>query len=1775
MVLNQLQRRLGRRALRPLLEPLEDRTMLDAAFGALATVVNTRLDALQVQLTSVATSSVNLPVLNGKLQDISGSVNSTIAQFQAFLQPVLSSLNSKASEKALQAALYPKLDQSGFLRDLNGDGTTQDDRVLTKDPITGAISIEMNVGMETAANKSFRFGLGLPGLPMDVSGGLKVKTGFAYNHLTFGLDASGNPSFGSPIGELQATVHANFAPNTIISGRLGFLSVLGTDTGTNLDMTLSMPATDSGLGTPVLDGTAVVSLALKTSFTSATGTEQSFAYPGISTNFYMSWNFVNSDPNAPIGSFGNDPIVEFRDVSFEAGTFLSNVLRPIIRTLEKSTEPLKPILDLIDQEIPGLSNLSRDAGLGPTSLFSLAKFALTAPGAVPPDYKALVDMALTLHEFRIALEGVDQYPAVVIPIGTYSLSGMNIRNTVAAALDSPGNLTDLIPLALQGVDSIRNKINAVAPAAIKNLFNNYLAPLKNLQNSAGLSYPLFDDPKGGVFKLLLGQDVDFITFTGRFHFDAYETELIPLPIPILGNLIKARLNGQISADAYIKFGYDTYGLRRFLQTLDGKQLANGLYFDGSQDLIRMNGSISAGVALDAPLPLLSIPIPGIFIPVPIRPVFSVNGTLAAEDIRVAFNTSQARYRIFEQHPQPFLETKGLITSQFTFAAEVGVPGVKMIELYRAGLSDKVTELDLYNGPFARPANPFDVPTAAPPVKQVIGLDLNRPLPFDGRVVGNDGLADRISVYVAKGYLWVFIDDGVTDAPAITPVLLSKVKSLTIIGSDDDESLTVNGAINIPVTFLGGAGHNEVELQDQGTKLDPIPSTYILGRTGITRTGFIGLVPKTMQVNFSDIEHITLDTADSSPNTVIIGELHNQKVDLNLGAMGNNVIIDTTDGGPADEINVVGNVGHDSVAVIDTNTKDSPFFFYSAATYTLTADRLVRNKLTPALAPPSNPFFDFPLSNDSTTTINYRGIESFSVKGGDLGNTFHVEGTAQGVSYSLTGGSGVDQFVLGADVQRLGFLRHSSLRLDGGGNLGDSLLLDDSLSEDPGGYFPVTTYTVSPSSVSYNALIADNGTGNPVVVNSVIDYTGFQTLTVKGGSASNFNVFGTLSVLVPRLDGSGGYDEVGQTNLVGAGHTDFVNVYATQGNLDIDVGAGVNYIRVGGGAGLDDIAGFVNVHGQGGQNFLQISDDTSKATVAQSYFVEQDSFLREGTARIFYRDLNTLTIDGANSGGDFSILDTPAGASTVIRGGDANDFVTVLGTSGPLRINLHGGVTQLVKLGDQTHSLDAIRGVVDTIGAGLMDVIISNEASTQAQVAKIGVGPGGVFVGQTFIRQQLIGNQYVTLNTFNFAYLGQQDLTYHAGQGGDVMFVNGTPANSTTFLIHGTGFDTFWVETDHPACLGAVNVYADPTVGEYSYYYDYLNPAPQSYTVSSVPDPGGPDIEVVQRGGAAPVTAPVTFYGLQQIIFYTPLVGGSTVDVQALPQRMYLNMVDAPQDVVTFGHEEVPGQGWTLQAIQGALAIQGTGHISVTFDDSGNPAGRNVVVHPKIYPNWDSIAGLCSQFIMDLDASSVVTILGGQGDDTYSFDGTDVTPAIRIDGGGGTNTLDYSAVTDSVYVNLQTGEASGLKGGIANIQNVTGGAGNNILVGNGANVLTGGAGFNILIAGGAAGSGLPLEASILFAGSTLIGGAGEDLLIGGVTVYDTDKAALDALMAVWSGPEPYSTRVSNLQSGLLAPGKVFWNGLQNTLNGQAGLDLYFGSAANDLYTTKPGEVFVGV
>src|SRR5262249_47958331 len=156
----------------------------------------------------------------------------------------------------------------------------------------------------------------------------------------------------------------------------------------------------------------------------------------------------------------------------------------------------------------------------------------------------------------------------------------------------------------------------------------------------------------------------------------------------------------------------------------------------------------------------------------------------------------------------------------------------------------------------------------------------------------------------------------------------------------------------------------------------------------------------------------------------------------------------------------------------------------------------------------------------------------------------------------------------------------------------------------------------------------------------------------------------------------------------------------------------------------------------------------------------------------------------------------------------------------------------------------------------------------------------------------------------------------------------------------------------------------------------------------------------------------------------------------------------------------------------------------------------------------------------------------------------------------------SAYSSSVLVDLQTGFATGVGGGIANIQNVTGGTGGgagvyNLLVGNGGNVLTGGDGRrNLLVAGGRA--------------STPIRGHDDDLLTGGTTASapEAGPVSLQAIMDYWSNTaDDYGPRVPTLLSGngvpLLDAPAVTNNGGGNTLMGNHGgageMTLFYGMA----------------
>jgi hypothetical protein len=227
------------------------------------------------------------------------------------------------------------------------------------------------------------------------------------------------------------------------------------------------------------------------------------------------------------------------------------------------------------------------------------------------------------------------------------------------------------------------------------------------------------------------------------------------------------------------------------------------------------------------------------------------------------------------------------------------------------------------------------------------------------------------------------------------------------------------------------------------------------------------------------------------------------------------------------------------------------------------------------------------------------------------------------------------------------------------------------------------------------------------------------------------------------------------------------------------------------------------------------------------------------------------------------------------------------------------------------------------------------------------------------------------------------------------------------------------------------------------------------------------------------------------------------------------------------------------------------------------AGANSLAAPNV-PNvtnvWSisatdggTLTGVASSAILPKEQvtfSAVQTLIGTGADDTFRLaPGGKVSGT--IDGGGGRNWLDYSARNTPVTVNLATGSATSVAGGISYIRHVLGSQGDNQLTGDGqGNILVGGAGTNVLTAGSGR--------SLLIGGegtTTLVGGTGDDILIAGSTAYDLNEAALMAILKEWQRTDRnFQQRKADLVGGGGYNGNFKLNHLTVSDNDVAGADV---------------------
>lgn len=783
-----------------------------------------------------------------------------------------------------------------------------------------------------------------------------------------------------------------------------------------------------------------------------------------------------------------------------------------------------------------------------------------------------------------------------------------------------------------------------------------------------------------------------------------------------------------------------------------------------------------------------------------------------------------------------------------------------------------------------------------------------------------------------------------------------------------------------------------------------------------------------------------------------------------------------------------------------------------------------------------------------TVAGGRGANTFAVEGtggrdqtvlntGTGNATVNVEGTTQGLPLTVNGGAGGMTVNLTPTGRNLNNLR-GNVTVNGG--TGTSRLVYHDTA-----HFTASTYSLSASSLIRPGLQA------------AVNFSAMTFVTVHGGNGINtYNVTGTGASNLTALfsgNGTGNVVNVEATNL---GRRLAVN--AGLGNLTVNLTPTTRR--------LADLRGDVDYNSAGGLNFLRLHD---QANVTAVTYTLTDFQVRQslGVVVRFTGQLDNLVLHGGSGVNTYTVSNLQA-VQTILNQGDGNAVANIeanlLGTGVAINGGT-GGVT--VNASPTARTLATIRGSVVVNGTSVgFDVLTLNGQND--------------FPGATFnvTASQISGFPF--LGVFRFNLLNA--LTINSGLQLDTFHVSGVALNT------------------------ALTIHAGDLFG------DTINVGNAARTLDDIRGPlivdglGGIDTLVIDDRGSTG-----RFYRDNGTGTFQRLFGGPVINYRSIEHRTLLpgpglsfgptasvvevlgNAADTELQIeslentlVTVGNDKTG-----LDEILGPVTLLGEGgkakgptrlvvndrmtaavqQYSVGLGSVGRTKGASIF-HEGIHALELLGGGNGNRFDVEgVNAGTPTTLNTGLGTNLVRMRQHDrIGDALEVNGEGVSDRLGYVAYTTDVYVNLQTGTATDIAA-FRGIRNLTGGGGNNILVGDGTlETITGGTGRNLLISGGGKGQ--------------LLGGGRGDILIGGITAYDQDPDSLWAILNYWAGSsDDYATRVANLQLGkgvpqLEAEVTVFGGGATNTLTGngnekQGVLNLYYLTIAGAITDQQPSEVAV--
>ena len=273
--------------------------------------------------------------------------------------------------------------------------------------------------------------------------------------------------------------------------------------------------------------------------------------PQLKTDFVASWGWT-------LDGGSEDPEFGLYNLRIEVGTFITDVIKPITDKISDVLSPFEPVLDVLLTEVDGLETM-----VNPPNLLGLINTISSALGysEIPVEF---------FNAAKSMIEIVNQVDAMIGTEGEILLGDiMGLGTDNVTARQESGSLPSSVQSVLNGITE--------ASTGASGEFTSGTSGGGSSTDRGGFEIVDHILDISNWMKLITGGDAIIFTYEMpllEYELNFNQTIATLTAGPVVLNLAAV---GNLTAQADLGFGYDTYGIRRAIETGNWWYAFDGFY----------------------------------------------------------------------------------------------------------------------------------------------------------------------------------------------------------------------------------------------------------------------------------------------------------------------------------------------------------------------------------------------------------------------------------------------------------------------------------------------------------------------------------------------------------------------------------------------------------------------------------------------------------------------------------------------------------------------------------------------------------------------------------------------------------------------------------------------------------------------------------------------------------------------------------------------------------------------------------------------------------------------------------------------------------------------------------------------------------------------------------------------------------------------------------------------------------------------------------------------